>query len=319
MARRRNGTSGKRPAAPLPVPRSDVAGLEAFLAVARLGTVIRAALYLGRTQPSISARLAALEATWDTRLFRRAARGMILTPAGARLLPLAEVALRELDRLDRVAGVGAAPPDELRLGAGDALGRERLPKALRALLHEHPSLDVQILEGPRARLLEALREGELDVALVVQPTRAAVTSGLDLAPLIESTIDLLAPRGELGRSRGDVHLRSLAGRRLVVLQPESGFRQHLEAAFAACGLTLRSAVEVGNLSLVRRFVSAGLGFGPVPAVAFGTLSGGPPVERRRLLGIAPVVYDRAVRAGVPLPPAAERLLELLGSNRTSSG
>ncbi len=75
-------------------------------------------------------------------------------------------------------------------------------------------------------------------------------------------------------------------------------------------MPFRPAVEVGNLSLVRRFVAAGLGVAPVPAVAFGRRNQ-PGVERRRLTGIEPVRYDHAVRAGVPLPEATRRLLELL--------
>ena len=70
----------------LPRVAAEVAELTAFVTVARARTVGRAARWLGRTQPSISARLASLERTWNTRLFRRVARGMELTPEGARLL-----------------------------------------------------------------------------------------------------------------------------------------------------------------------------------------------------------------------------------------
>ena len=84
------GVASNRPSAPPPDPRTNVPGLRAFVAVARLGAVGRAAEALGRTQPSISARVADLEGTWRTRLFHRAPRGMVLTPEGSRLLPLAE-------------------------------------------------------------------------------------------------------------------------------------------------------------------------------------------------------------------------------------
>ena len=62
---------------PLPEPRGDTATLRAFVAEARLGTVGRAAQALGRTQPSVSARLASLERAWQVRLFRRVARDTI--------------------------------------------------------------------------------------------------------------------------------------------------------------------------------------------------------------------------------------------------
>src|SRR5262245_38711625 len=145
---------------------ADTAALETFVAIARHGSVLRAAERLGRTQPSLSARLAVLESSWKTKLFRRHARGMALTPEGVRLLALAEAALAGLAAVDRAAGVPVSGAAELRVGSGDALGRERLPRALSALRREHPDLGIRVLEGPTSRLIEALRAGEVDVALV---------------------------------------------------------------------------------------------------------------------------------------------------------
>jgi LysR family hydrogen peroxide-inducible transcriptional activator len=291
-------------------PAADVPALRAFVAVARLGTVGRAARSLGRTQPSISARLAALERAWGTRLFRRKARGMTLTPEGARLLPLAESSLRGLEELDRAAGAPLADTGELRVGAGDALGRERLPRALTALMRERPDLAVRIVEGPSQRLVEALRSGEIDLALIVAPPEGGADD-VECRPLLDSPVDLLVPRGWPGGGRGSIRLASLRDRRLVTLQPSSGFRRRLQAAFAERGLPFRPAVEVGNLSLVRRYVAAGLGVAPVPAVAFGAAPGGPAVERSRLVGVGRVTYYRATRKGVPLPEACAELLKLL--------
>ena len=294
----------------LPGPRVEVALLRAFVAVARLGGVGRAAKALGRTQPSVSARIATLEREWGTRLFLRTARGMPLSAEGARLLPRAEAILRELEELERSAGLPLAPARELRVGAGDAIGRVRLPLALARLLRESPGLDVRVREGPAAALVEALREGEIDLALVVRPAFQKRDPGIDLETVLESAVDVLGARGSLGRGRGPLPLASLAERRLVVLQPGSAFRRHLEAAFEDAGLSLRPAVEVGNLSLARRFVEAGLGVAAVPAVAFGP-SDARGLERRRLAGVAPLRYERAIRAGAPLPAAATRLLALL--------
>jgi LysR family hydrogen peroxide-inducible transcriptional activator len=302
-------------AAGLPAPRVSVSGLRAFVAVARLGAVGRAAEALGRTQPSISARLADLESTWRTLLFRRAPRGMTLTPEGARLLPLAEAVLRDLEELDRSAGVPLRAAQEIRVGSGDALGRRRLPHALAVLLRESPGLEVTIREGPAPRLLEALRAGEIDVALVVRSGGGRREESLDLQTVLESEVRVLAPAHEMATSRRALSLRELSRQRLVALQPGSAFRRHLEAAFERQGLPFRPAVEVGNLSLVRRFVATGLGVAPVPAVAFSRREA-PGLVQRRLAGVRPLRYERAVRAGVPLPPATLRLIELLGESRT---
>jgi LysR family hydrogen peroxide-inducible transcriptional activator len=291
---------------------ADVPALETFVAVAREGSVGRAASRLARTQPSISARLAALEDAWGTKLFRRHARGMALTPEGARLLPLAEAALQSLGVLDRAAGLPVAGHDELRIGAGDALGREIVPRAIARLLRERPALSIRVLEGPASRLLEALRAGEIDLALAVGASNGEA-AGVSLEPLLSSPVDLLVPSRE--RTARVMTIDRLRDRRLVTLQRGSSFRRHLEDAFNAAGVPFRPAVEVGNLSLVRRFVAAGLGVAPVPAVAFARRAADRGSKRYRIHGVPPVPYRLARRAGVPLTEAAERLVELLRKDR----
>jgi LysR family hydrogen peroxide-inducible transcriptional activator len=287
---------------------ADVALVETFVAVARSGSVGRAAERLARTQPSISARLLALEGAWGTKLFRRHARGMALTPEGARLLPLAEAALESLGALDRAAGLPVAGRDELRLGAGDALGREVVPRAIARLLRERPAVSIRVLEGPATRLLEALRAGEIDLALAVGAFPGD-SAGVSFEPLLSSPVVLLAPA--IGRAAREVAIERLRDARLVTLQRGSGFRRHLEDVWSAAGIPFRPAVEVGNLSLVRRFVAAGLGVAPVPAIAFTSRGSDHGTRRSRLRGVPPVRYALARRAGVPLTPSADRLVELL--------
>ena len=77
------------------------------------------------------------------------------------------------------------------------------------LLRRRPELDVRIREGPRPRLLESLREGEIDVALIVCGPTSSVEDGIDVEPVLTSEIDLLAPRGVLPAGRRSVALRSL--------------------------------------------------------------------------------------------------------------
>jgi DNA-binding transcriptional LysR family regulator len=98
---------------------------------------------------------------------------------------------------------------------------------------------------------------------------------------------------------------------VVALQRGSGFRRHVESIFASAGLEFRPAVEVGNLSLVRRFVAAGLGVAPVPAVAFSVRDRFRGVRTLRFTGASPVTYYRAIRAGAPLPATARQLLDHL--------
>jgi len=287
----------------------ELEALRAFVSVARQGHVGRAAAGLGRTQPSVSARLAKLETAWATRLFRRHARGMTLTPEGARLLPLAEAVLRSADHLQEAAGAPLAGPRALRLGAGDALGRELLPRTIARLLGSDPGLEVRLVEGPAPRLVRALQEADIDLALVV--AGQAVPAGLESTPLLQSSVELLLPPGSAPRRR-DLGVAFLQERPLVLLQPGSAFRRHVEAVLAREGVRVHAAVEVGNLSLVRRFVAAGLGIAPVPAVAFtGEAGRAPRVDVRPLRAFPPVGYARLIRSGAPLAAPVRRFLELL--------
>src|SRR4029077_2874846 len=112
-------------------------------------------------------------------------------------------------------------------------------------------------------------------------------------------------------SKGPMTLSQLAALRIVALQRGSGFRRHLEEAFAAHALPFRPAVEVGNLSLIRRFVAAGLGVAPVPSIAFDPAAHFKGVARRRVRGIPSVPYAVATRQGVPPSSIAIQLLDLL--------
>ncbi len=289
--------------------RAGVGDLRAFVAVARLGAVARAARALGRTQPSVSARLAALETAWNTRLFRRVARGMVLTPEGTRLLPFAEAILQDLEKLEHEAGLPSGSSAELRLGAGDALGRRLLPRALAGLLEEMPGVDVRLREGPGPALLDALRDGEIDLALIVATGDAPTLPGITIEPLFDSPVHVMTPPGLLEDAGESIELIDLADQPIVTLQPGSSFRSHLEAAFTRAGLRFQPAVEVGNLSLVRRFMITGLGVAPVPAVAFSRRARTARYTLLELTGVPPVRYAFAVRSGAPTPASVERLLE----------
>lgn len=293
---------------PKPVRGAELDELRAFEAVARLGTVAAAARELFRTQPSISARIASLESSWSTRLFDRRPRGMALTPEGRHLLGRAQAVLEAAAALDRDAGLPVAEDSTVRLGSGDALSRALVPRALKRLLAERPGVRVRVREGSATRLEAELREGAIDVALL---TAAPSGSGLHRRALLSSPVELLVPSGRKLPRRA-LRPEDLAGEALVLLLPGSSFRRFLEETWRERGLVLSAAVEVGSYSLVRRFVAAGLGPAPVPAVAFaGEGERGGLVEVRKMPGLSASAWDVVVRDGAPLTSGAARLIELL--------
>ncbi len=283
---------------PLRLDALDLPGLEAFLAIAREGSVVRAAAHLRRTQPSVSARLASLETRWQVRLFRRTGRGMVLTEAGRQRLPAVEQAWSVLSDLAGIDGQRARGTAEWRLGTGDALGRRLLPNVLRSFLKRDPQLRFRLAEGPGDRLLERLRDGSIDLAWIPEDGRSHEVPGIEVTPLVTSKVVVLVPQDYRGRR---FRAADLARERWIGLPGDSSFRRWLERRLRVAGIRTQPAIEVGSLSLVRRFVAAGLGVAPVPAIAFGTNEGKGVTRALRLEGFPQIRYLTAVRSGAPAP------------------
>src|SRR3977135_3665396 len=120
--------------------------IEGFLEVARFSSVSRAAEALYVTQPTLTARLHALERELGERLFRRGRRGMALTDAGRAFLPYAERAVRALR--DGASAIERLPAtDELVLGAAPAISTYVLPGLLVQFEHAHPSVRLSVRTG----------------------------------------------------------------------------------------------------------------------------------------------------------------------------
>lgn len=143
-----------------PLIDSDL--LRTFVTVADCRTVTRAAGRLGRTQSAISVQIGKLERGLGVRLFDRAARGMIPTAAGERLLAEARPLTA---RIDRLAGLFAEPlSGTVRVGLPDDYGGMVLERILAEFTARHPGVDVFVRCGFSADFAEAVAQGDLDLA-----------------------------------------------------------------------------------------------------------------------------------------------------------
>jgi len=140
-------------------------GLRVFREVAQAGSFSAAAHSLGYTQSAVSRQVAALEAVAGRRLFNRSRLGVVLTPAGTRLLPRAIRVLDELDAAMRETAGAAAAIGPIRLGAFATAAAGLVPAALASLPGE---AKVTLREGTTPALTRALRAGTLDLAVLAQ-------------------------------------------------------------------------------------------------------------------------------------------------------
>lgn len=148
----------------------NVRDLAYLVAVERHGSVTRAAEACDVTQPTLSAQLAKIERELGVTLFERASRGLKPTDAGRAVLDHAKRALGAVDDLVAAAHLHCDPlGGTLRLGIIPTLAPQLLPHLLPAMQARLPRLAPTIVEEQTASLLERLRAGTIEAALIATP------------------------------------------------------------------------------------------------------------------------------------------------------
>src|SRR5215218_6886587 len=211
--------------------------LRYFVAVAEELHFRRAAERLHVAQPAVSEQVRKLEAELGVRLFDRTQRNVALTDAGAALLTGAYKVLRQAEAA-RVAARSASDRPALRAS---------IPRTLRRLVAAMPSLQTTIEPGSGLELVDAVRAGELDAAVVSLPVP---TAGLRVTPLGEQRAVAVFPVDHEHAVKPHVALERIAPERIVVL-PRDADRPLYDAVLAACcaaGEHVRIVVELRRRS-----------------------------------------------------------------------
>jgi DNA-binding transcriptional LysR family regulator len=203
--------------------------LRYFVAVAEELHFRRAAERLHIAQPAVSEQVRKLEAELGVRLFDRTQRNVALTDAGAALLTQAYRVLRQAEAA-RVAARSASDRPRLRIGYVPTALRASIPRTLRRLVAATPNLKTTMEPGPGVELSDAVRAGELDVAVVSLPVP---TAGLRVTPLGEQRAVAVFPTGHEHAVKPHVGLEQIAPERIVVL-PRDADRPFYDAVLATC-------------------------------------------------------------------------------------
>jgi DNA-binding transcriptional LysR family regulator len=143
----------------------DINELRIFRAVASEGSITKAAQILGYVQSNVTTRVQQLEAELNTQLFYRQ-RGMLLTPAGEKLLSYAEQIIHLIDEAHKALNDSTEPTGRLNLGATHTASAMYLPSILANYFKLYPNVELSLMTDYSGELVEKVRHFQLHGALV---------------------------------------------------------------------------------------------------------------------------------------------------------
>jgi DNA-binding transcriptional LysR family regulator len=238
--------------------------IEGFLEVARFGSVSRAAEALYVTQPTLTARLHALERELGERLFVRGRQGMRLTDAGRAFLPYAERAVRALrDGRRAIDEVGTATAGQLLLAAAPAVSTYILPAVLESFVATHPRVEVVVRTGHSEDVLQMVLRDEVQLGV----GRALQHPEIELEPFHEEELVLVVAPDHPFSREGSVGIADVGTEQLILFDRTSSYYEITQAAFLAAGVALRGMMELDNIEAAKKMVERGLGVALLPRTA----------------------------------------------------
>ncbi len=259
--------------------------LRAFVAVAEHRHFGAAATSLDVSQPTLSQALAALENGLGLQLIERSTRRVLVTEAGRRLLPQAIATLDAADRFLSAAN-GDTLGGVLRMGIIPTVAPYLLPALLPTLRRRLPALTPRIVEDRTARLLDELRTGSLDVAVLALP---ADVPGVVEIPLYTEDFVVVVPAGHELAGRTDLAPAALDALPILLLDEGHCLRaQTLELCRSA---EIRPGAagdtRAASLSTVVQCVAGGLGVTLIPEMAVAAETGRGALDIVRFAAPAP--------------------------------
>ena len=245
-------------------PSFQLLHVEGFLEVARRGSVSRAAEALFITQPTLTARLHALEGELGVKLFVRTPRGMRLTDAGRAWVPYAERAMRALiegrDVLDQVMTASAG---HLMLAAAPAVSTYILPELLERFEAMHPRVEVSVRTGHSEELVTVVLRDEVQIGL----GRMIQHPELELRPFHREELVLVCAPDHPFVKRRTVTMADVTNEKVIMFDRTSSYYEITHSAFAAARTRLKRYMELDSIEAAKKMVERGLGVSLLPATA----------------------------------------------------
>jgi LysR family transcriptional regulator, nitrogen assimilation regulatory protein len=289
----------------------DLKQLEYFSRVAELGSFTRAAYILGIAQPALSRQVRLLEVELRQALLLRNGRGVTTTEAGKLLLEhcrgiLHQVALAR----EELGSVRGALAGHVSIGLPPSLSKliaVPLAKAFRARL---PQAQLTLTEGFSVPMVEGLRAGRMDIALLYNPTPAP---DLEISVLHEEALVLISAKGTPKASKTSIALVAVAALPLIVPSRPNAFRILIDSEMMRSGCKPDITLEIDGLNAILDLVKEGLGHAVLPAYTVRNFASPHPFTTRSI--VQPRLLSQLALVGSARRPATETHREAMRITR----
>jgi DNA-binding transcriptional LysR family regulator len=263
----------------------DAHQLNIFLVASETLNFTAAARQLHMTQPSVSQHIQALEQHFDTQLFVRQGRQMVLTDAGEALVPLARRMVDWSVRIDEtMESLRGSVYGHLKVGCSTTSGKYVLPFLLTSFMKRHPQVTATCQVAPRRQAVQDLCDGLVHVALA---SPSEFSSSLEFRKFISDPIQLVVPLDHPWANREEIEPEELLNADFILREEGSGTLEVAAQALESVGIPLEqlhTVLTLGNSEAIALAVEEGLGVGFVSQIVVTRLVGGrvAPVKVRGL-------------------------------------
>ncbi|MDB5758771.1 MAG: hydrogen peroxide-inducible s activator [Burkholderia sp.] len=242
--------------------------LKYIVAVAREKHFGHAAEACFVAQPTLSVAIKKLEDELGVPIFERGGSEISMTPLGVQIVAQAERVLEQTAAIREIAKQNKDPlTGQLRLGVIYTVAPYLLPQLVRSMIERVPQMPLVLQENFTAKLVEMLRQGELDAAIMAQPFPQ---QGLLVQPLYDEPFVVAMPASHPWSNRERINAADLKNETMLLLGNGHCFRdQVLEvcpemARFSTTGDGIARTFEGSSLETIRHMVASGIGITVLP-------------------------------------------------------
>jgi LysR family hydrogen peroxide-inducible transcriptional activator len=228
------------------------------------------------SQPTLSVAIKKLEEELDLKIFERGANEVSVTPLGEAIVQQAQQVLENAAEIKQIARRGKDPlAGPLKLGIIYTIGPYLLPELVRHAIRLTPQMPLMLQENFTVKLLDMLRTGELECAIMAEPFP---DTGLAIAPLYDEPFVVAVPTSHALAKRKSVSAEELKRETMLLLGTGHCFRdQVLEvcpefARFSSDAEGMRKSFEGSSLETIKHMVASGMGITVVPKLSVPTES-----------------------------------------------